>query len=294
MNNKTAHRANARFPASIRRLTQIALVFSLIAWPIFAADEDSKANTKPLTAEAIAPIADKLNDSQKQSLLSQGLLTVYYSGGAQTSLCPNAAAATEMTGPLAAVKPSIGIETLVVYPLPANLAARPDRDLVLYNIMHRFRSMEGIQYWSASRKAMRIFFTSSKLVKAPGDRSPQPDPVYAASETRHALFLEQEDSSFGKNLYDLDVQSLGKGSVLLNMSNRDQFWYGIVPVLAPRALSMYLFAQPSADGKYLYFYGNAGINAAKAFGVEEKAKTSFANRIVALFNWYAQELEGVK
>ena len=88
------------------------------------------------------------------------MLTVYYAGSAQTGLCPTPSAANVMSPSLNAVKPTIGIETLVVYPLPASLIARPDRDVVLYNIMHRYRSMEGIEYWSASRKAMRIFFTS--------------------------------------------------------------------------------------------------------------------------------------
>lgn len=292
MKKQVSHRA----PSALKlRTVTLFVVLSLIAAATIGAQEKSAAATKPLTAEAITSLGINLSDAQKQSLLANGLLTVDYSTEAQTTLCPNPVAGFAMMPSLKAVKPSIGIETLVVYPMPARLIGRgADRDLVLYNLMHRFRSMEGIQYWSASRKAMRIFFTSSKLIKAPDDHSALVDPVYAELETSHNLFLEQEDSSFGKNFYDVEVKALEGGSILLNMSNRNQIWYGIIPVLAPRALSLYLYVQPSADGKYLYFYGNASIKAAKAFGVEEKAKTSYTNRIIALFNWYAGEMEGVK
>jgi hypothetical protein len=51
--------------------------------------------------------------------------------------------------------------------------------------------------------------------------------------------------------------------------------------------------QPSADGKYLYLYGNSGLNAARVFGLDERAQVSYYNRIIALFNWFVKAMDGV-
>lgn len=281
--------ASRRAPRAALAALPLLLCLALPAHAL----QEGQAATKPIGPEAVAPLAGRLGEAERQELAAKAQVTRYYGAQAQTALCPDAALAARIAGPQQALKPSLGIETLIVYPLPAAVAKRADRDLALYNLMHRFHRMEGIEYWSASRKTMRVFFLSSNLVKSPTDRAKLPDPAYAAPEASHSLFLEQEDSSFGKNLYDLEVDSLGP-TVLLHMVNREQIWYGIAPVLAPRALSLYLSVQASPDGKYLYFYGNASINAAKAFGLEEKAKISYTNRIVALFSWYARELEAAQ
>lgn len=273
----------------------LALAFSFsTAWaagPALSPDP-TRVNTGPIPAETLAPLELTLNPGQVETLIASGELTLPYGDKPQTRLCPLPAEKPGLEASLASVKPSLGIETLIVVPLPAALAARADRDLVIYNILHSFRTMEGIEYFSQSRNAVHVFFTLSRLVKGPRDRSPLPDPVFDVIEPLHRYFLEQDDASFGRNLYDIAIRPVGNGGLSLDMQNLEQIWYGIVPVLVPRGLDMHVLVQPSADGKYLFFYGNAAMSAGSAFGLGEKVQVSYRNRITALYNWMVKRMAG--
>jgi hypothetical protein len=65
--------------------------------------------------------------------------------------------------------------------------------------------------------------------------------------------------------------------------------YGLLPVLGPGAMKLTLVIQPSADGKFLYFYGNVGLQATRLPGLEKTVRTSFQNRIIAYYNWFARQ-----
>jgi hypothetical protein len=242
-----------------------------------------------LPGEALSGLGLALSADQRADLLADGELAQSYSGAARTELCPVPSLAPSIGASLKAVNPTIGIECLAVVPLPAPLSARVDRDLALFNLLVAFSRLKGIEYWSESRQAMRVFFLSSQVVKSPTDRQPVPDPRFTTLPAEGRVYLEQEDSSFGTNLYEVSSASrVGVSHVA--MVNLNQVWYGIVPVLAPRALAMHLVLQPSPDGAYLYLYGGVAINASKAFGIEEKATTSYLNRVRAMFAWYLRSM----
>jgi hypothetical protein len=149
--------------------------------------------------------------------------------------------------------------------------------------------MEGIPYYSSTHHKVRTLFTTSHLVSTPGDRSDLVDPRYSAIEAAHDLFLEQDDTTFGKNLYLVTMKGHAGGAIELTMSNVERVWWGIVPVLGADALKLTMVIQASADGKYLYFYGNVGISATKVLGMEEQVRTSFYNRVIALYNWFSKQ-----
>ncbi|HEY3269612.1 MAG TPA: DUF6675 family protein [Geothrix sp.] len=79
------------------------------------------------------------------------------------------------------------------------------------------------------------------------------------------------------------------GSIELTMSNVERVWWGILPVLGPGSLKLTMVIQASADGEYLYFCGNVGIGATKVLGVVEQVRTSFYNRVIALYHWFARQ-----
>lgn len=243
----------------------------------------------PLPAAAVAAIPVLLDPIAKQKLMASGHYTSFSKGPPQVDLCPDPAAGADITRTLGTGHPNIGIQTLVVAVMPAGLLAREGRSLVLYNRLHQFRTMAGIQYFSSTHGKVRTLFTTSHLVQAPGDRTPLSDPQYSAIEPTHDFFLEQDDSTFGKNLYAVTVKGHEGGSIQLTMSNVARVWWGILPVLGPGALKLTMVIQASADGKYLYFYGNVGIGATKVLGMEEQVRTSFYYRVLALYHWFAQQ-----
>ena len=244
---------------------------------------------KPLPAAVVNAIPLTLDASAKQKLMTSGSYSSFFQEQPKVDLCPNPAAAADITRTLNASHPSVGVQTLVVAPMPVSLASRADRNLVLYNLIHQFRTMEGIQYFSATRGKIWTLFTSSHVVKGSGDRTVLSDPHYVSIEPTHDLYLEQDDTTFGKNLYAVTVKGLEGGATELTMTNVEKVWYGFVPVLSPGALKLTMVIQASADGKYLYFYGNVGLNVSSAFGIGKKVSTSFYNRVIALYNWYAKQ-----
>lgn len=284
---------NRSHPQSASRPSWPAGLVAACLW-LFPAS-DLAAREEPILAAGVLhltvvdAIPLHLDAGARQKLVTSGSTTSYFEEQPRVDLCPNAFAAADIIRTLNAAHPNIGVQTLVVAPMPAGLAARADRNLVLYNLIHQFRTMEGLQYFSATHGEIRTLFTTSHVVAAAGSGTILSDPRYPAIELAHCLLLEQDDSTFGRNLYAVTVKALEGGTILLTMSNVEKVWYGFIPVLKPGALHLTLVIQPSADGKYLYFYGNVGVTLTKAFGLEEKVRTSFYNRVMALYAWYARQ-----
>jgi hypothetical protein len=266
-----------------------ATILVLVPASTLLAQETPGIAVRPLPPAAVDAIPAFLDATAKQKLVASGSYSSFSEGQPRVDLCPDSAAGADITRTLNASHPNIGVQTLVVAPMPAGLLFRTDRNLVLYNLMHQFRTMEGIQYYSSTHGKVRTLFTTSHVVKALSDRNAMSDPRYAAIESSHDLFIEQDDTTFGKNLYSVTVKGHGGGTVELTMSNVERAWWGFVPVLGPGSLRLTMVIQPSADGKFLYFYGNVGITASKVFGMEEQVRTSFYNRVIALYNWFARQ-----
>jgi hypothetical protein len=243
----------------------------------------------PLSAAVVDALPLALDAPARQSLMASGSYSSFTKGQAEVDLCPDPAARADITRALEATHPSIGIQTLVVAAMPAGLAARTDRTLLLYNLLHQFRTMEGIPYYSSTHHRTRTLFTTSHVVKDPGDRTALGDPRYSAIEAAHTLFLEQDDTTFGKNLYLVTMKGHEGGAIQLTMTNVERVWWGLVPVLGTNALRLTMVVQASADGKFLYFYGNVGISTGKVLGMEEQVRTSFYNRVIALYNWFSKQ-----
>jgi hypothetical protein len=264
-------------------------LFLLVSGSALFAQDAPGIVASPLPAAVIDALPLTLDAPARQSLMASGSYSSFTKGQAKVDLCPDQSARADITRALEASHPSIGIQTLVVAAMPAGLAARSDRTLLLYNLLHQFRTMEGIPYYSSTHHKIRTLFTISHVVKAPGDRTALGDPHYSAIEAAHDLFLEQDDTTFGKNLYLVTMKGHEGGAIQLTMSNVDRVWWGIVPVLGADALKLTMVIQASADGKFLYFYGNVGISASKVLGMEEQVRTSFYNRVIALYNWFSKQ-----
>jgi hypothetical protein len=275
-----------RLPWAIRFVVAFLL---LIPGSTLFADDAPGIAASPLTATAVDAIPVALDALAKQKLMASGSYSSFSKGQTKVDLCPDLAARADITRTLTASHPNIGIQTLVVAAMPAGLSSRADRNLVLYNLLHQFRTMEGIQYFSSTHNKVRTLFTTSHVVMAPANRSALSDPQYSSIEPTHDLLLEQDDSTFGKNLYAVTVKGHKGGTIELTMSNVERVWWWLVPVLGPDSLKLTMVIQASADGKFLYFYGNVGISATKILGMEEQVRTSFYNRVIALYNWFAKQ-----
>ena len=99
---------------------------------------------------------------------------------------------------------------------------------------------------------------------------------------RSSLFLEQEDSTFGSNVYQADFRFDGV-SIVMQIENLTTMWWGILPLVAEGDFRSVVTVTPTDRG--LLFYASAAIHAADLDFARERAQTSLGNRLDALEGW---------
>ena len=230
-----------------------------------------------LTAQtpALADVLPGLTEEQLKTLRSQGELSRTVTGGL-VELAP--AFARSIRDDNAAIDPTIGIEVLFLVP------GTQDIDADLITRLQAISTMEGIEYYSASRERMRILFVESWVVDDESSRERLDDPVLSAVPEQDTLFIRQRDSSFGVNYSRLDYSVSNEG-VRLRMTNLDSMAYrNIVPAVAAEQLQLNIVLVPVAEGTL--FYGSSAARPISLLGMQDRVQRSFYNRLVALHGWY--------
>jgi len=224
-----------------------------------------------------------LSDSVLEELVAEHEITNLYSAPDSVRLAPVFASA--IRAELAELRPAIGVEVLSIVETPGTAD-----ELLSYGILQSISTMTGIEYYSASRGYDRTLFYESYVVSDPGSSEPLPDPQPVAVPENDLLYVVQRDSSFGKNVYEVTYRAKD-GAILLSMQNLSRMMYrGIVPAVGPHKLRIHIAAIPG-DG-FTVLYGASGVDSLNVFGIEERARESFYNRIVALHDWYLDQLAG--
>ena len=193
---------------------------------------------------------------------------------------------------LRTLQPRVGIETLVEAELQPALAElqRNDPDAILllaYNALNDFSSMEGIEYYSASRARMRIYLHEAYRVTSPQDRTRREDPDYISIPDEARLFLYQRDSSFGRNVYEVVFRS-EEDSLWMRLENYTPVFYSIAPIMSAHAAQIHITLD--FDGSTMRFYAHMGMDVTSLFGMDERVQDSFTNRLLALYAWFASRL----
>lgn len=181
---------------------------------------------------------------------------------------------------------TIGSEVLKHIDLPSEDLEDPE-DLLrrAYNQLMAISTMEGIEYYSHSRETMRLLFELSHRVQNRDSKDPVPD-LYFRSRlpATRTIYVRQKDLTFGDNHYSITYHR-EDGLVWAEMTNLNQLWYGIIPVIGPGSVKFIFALAPSDEG--LYFYAHALVDVFTLLGMEERAGNSFSSRIEALSQWFS-------
>lgn len=246
-----------------------------------------------LTIAAAAPLAALpagavLGREALATLSAGGDLRAAAGGrGAAPSLTPDHPAARALRDELASEAPDVVVEALFLWRKPR--AASPAAELLeTYNVLRAIGTLQGIEYYSASRKAMRLFYEYSSLVDGPETKRPTPDRRLEALPRAETLYARQKDLSFGDNIYRYDFTS-GADYIASLSTNLTTMRYGIVPVAAPEALKVRSLAILVDEG--VVFYAVSSAKAAVVPGVRAKLESSFGNRAEAVYDWFAAKAE---
>lgn len=235
---------------------------------------------------------------EASSLLAADGKAVRAGAGAPDFL-PLHPASAALRDALATEKPSVLVEAVfeLKRALPSGAAARSaalSKELAsIYGILRSLGSLQGIEYYSASRKTMRTFYAESYIVDGPDAGAARlPDPSFPAAGSlpgQETLYAVQRDLSFGTNTYRYDFSAFADGASIKSV-NLTRMSYGIVPVLAAGALATRLLVLQAEDS--ILFYAVSGARAPGIF--KGRLEDSFSNRAEALFRWFSGKFAALK
>jgi hypothetical protein len=183
------------------------------------------------------------------------------------------------------LKPSFFVENLSLYRKPpAQARSWTDAErTALYNESLALSSLAGIQYYSASRKAMRTFYETSVVVSGSDGKNPLPDPVYTVPPSQLVVYARQKDLSFGDNVYRYNYHAQSNSLVFIQ-ENLTSMNYGIIPAVGKNKLRSMVAVLDA--GEYLLIYVVSMAKAASLPGMGERVGSSFSTRAEAILKWF--------
>ena len=187
--------------------------------------------------------------------------------------------------------PSTLVETLHVYekPLSAEKTAwTASEETELYNGIMALSTLAGLQYFSASRGAMRTFYETSSVIDGPLTKTSLADPVYSRPQRELTLFARQKDLTFGDNIYKYDYYST-PGSFIFIQENLTSLNAGILPAVGKNKLRSVVAVLDA--GNCILVYAASMAKTVSLPGMKEKIGNSFANRADAVFNWFSDQAD---
>jgi hypothetical protein len=198
-----------------------------------------------------------------------------------------------------ALDPGLFVETLYRYEKNAAAGAASAADAAAWTGAQRARlfnqtlalsTLTGIQYYSASRKTMRTFYESSKVIDGPDTKKAIPDPVYVSPPSTLTIFARQKDLTFGDNIYRYDYLT-GPDSLIFVQQNLTTMNAGIIPAVGKNKLRTVMAVIDAGDSLLIYA---ASMAKAAAFpGLGERIGNSFTNRAEAVLKWFSGQADGV-
>jgi hypothetical protein len=229
----------------------------------------------------------------EHSLIEAEGKAIHVAEDGAVTLLPRHPAADAFRAAIASEKPALLVEALFVLPRtgPSTKAGRSEELAAIYGLLGSFNSLEGIEYWSASRKTWRTFYAESYRVDGSETKrriSDPPAPKPGAVPLSEETLVFQRDLSFGANLYRYSFRGYD-AAVSLESTNLTMMSYSIVPVLAVGALKTRLLVFQTSDA--ILFYAASGADVPGVF--RGKLRDSFSNRAEALFRWFTREAKSL-
>ena len=165
--------------------------------------------------------------------------------------------------------------------------SNPSKNKNLGNILCSISSLKGLEYYSPSRKKMRLLYKDSYVVKKVDAKGKTEyvkidDPVDKLTDGASFLVF-QEDLTFGKNIYEFKY-FLDASAVALMVVNTEPLYYSIFKALDAKDLNSVLIAYDLGD--YLLLYTATRAKFKKIIGLESKVKNSFMARLDAMGKWF--------
>jgi L-rhamnose mutarotase len=223
------------------------------------------------------------------TLLKEGEVSRIYTPESSLVLFPDIEGKDRILEEVHEIDAVIGVEIALLFHTENKVVNdNKDRLVSIYNILQSISTMQGIEYYSATRKRMRIFYHDAYVINSPGEKKKIDDPQVAVIPGKSSLYAYLEDSSFGNYICHIDYTFNGQ-AFTMEMQNHTQIWYTIIPLIKPYNLKSYIIIIPLEEN--ILFYGFSCLKTINMFGMARGRIVSLYNRIKAVYDWFRGEYE---
>ena len=233
----------------------------------------------PGNADELFP--QSTND-EKTSVETKGEASRFIRKADEIGLAPSNSIFAEVIEVFRDIEADIGVEVVFVSDLD-----EPFETIQGANALLEVSELKGLQYYSASRGAMRLLFEESHFIDSPESRIPDADPSVESLPSELSLYVLQRDLTFGENIYRFEFTAT-PSMIHLWFENLTPFKYGPIRFIRPNDMRLHIFLFTDADR--LIYYGFFGANSIRFPLVERTIYASFYNRIHALYTWFTERL----
>jgi hypothetical protein len=196
-----------------------------------------------------------------------------------------------VTQAMTPLDPSLAVETLYLYKKPVPSDGWNDvQRAKLFNQIMSLSTLAGIEYYSASRSAMRTFYEYSRVIDGPVTRNPLPDPVFPQPPQSLTLYARQKDLTFGDNVYRYDFLTT-RDAFFFTQENMTALTVGIIPAVGKNRLRSVMAVIDCGDSLLIYAVSMA--RAALIPGMGDRIGNSFSNRADAVIKWFTGKADSV-
>jgi hypothetical protein len=196
--------------------------------------------------------------------------------------------------------PNIMVETLYLYRKPGSPQGsapqsggtewNPRLQTGLFNQLAALSTLAGIEYYSESRKTMRTFYETSRVVDGPAGKNPQPDPVFTTLPGTLTLYARQKDLTFGDNIYRYDYYTAAD-SIFFAQENLTAMNAGVIPAIGKNKFRTVIAVIDVGDS--LLIYAAAMAKTVSVPGMGDRVGASFSNRVAAVIQWFSAQAKKV-
>lgn len=257
--------------------TLIILLFS-INYNIFGSD--------------LKALLSEFTDQQRIALYNGEELINLGKSPDDVTLLPAFAYSSTIQNNIEAMNPNIFVEVLLLAPVPEefkrdSFSSQKERMRAIYNIFRKVSTLKGLEYYSHSRKRMRILFKEYFAINNLHDKKRVDDPVVSHVPAESEIHVQQTDSTFGKSYYEITYKSR-ENQILVTMQNASRLSYNFIPVVDKGGMQIMLGVIVLDDT--ILFYGTSSARVFGIFGLDKKIRHSFYNRIKAFHSWFTEHL----
>ncbi|MQY76664.1 MAG: hypothetical protein GH155_03455 [Spirochaeta sp.] len=227
--------------------------------------------------------ADQLLDEKiKKELDSSGEIRHTFWKKGSPTLIPDIPHKNTILQELADLEPTMSVEVMTRHGTGLGNLHSENGLLSIYNALRSISTMEGIEYFSASRNRMRTLFRESYVVDSPESKQKLPDPLVKYISAYSKIYIYQHDLTFGKNISSVEYFAY-EDHLIMKIRNLTPMRYFFIPMVKTGDIINYFIFSPQEDD--LLIYGLSSVHSLSFFGLEKRKEASFYNRIKAISSW---------